>query len=62
MANFSDPQPKRSKVNKRLTSSMYLDIYKKIAIPNACVHLKTDNQDTIRLYIGSYLINCNFSY
>lgn len=41
---FPDPQPKRSKVNKRLTSSMYLDIYKKIATPNACVHLKTDNR------------------
>ncbi len=41
---FPDPQPKRSKVNKRLTASYYLDIYRQILRPGGCIHLKTDNK------------------
>jgi tRNA (guanine-N7-)-methyltransferase len=41
---FPDPQPKRSKANKRLTSPLFLDCYRKILIPNGIIHLKTDNE------------------
>lgn len=41
---FPDPQLKRSKVSKRLTSSFFLDIYKKVLTPSGCIHLKTDNE------------------
>ncbi|MGI6291969.1 MAG: tRNA (guanosine(46)-N7)-methyltransferase TrmB [Bacteroidales bacterium] len=41
---FPDPQPKRSKTNKRLTASYYLDIYRQILKPGGYIHLKTDNK------------------
>ena len=41
---FPDPQPKRSKITKRLTSSFYLDIYNRILQPAGYIHLKTDNK------------------
>lgn len=41
---FPDPQPSRSKVSKRLTSSFFLDIYKKVLTPSGSIHLKTDNE------------------
>ena len=41
---FPDPQPKKSKSNKRLTSQVFLDRYTRIAKPNTLFHLKTDNE------------------
>jgi tRNA (guanine-N7-)-methyltransferase len=41
---FPDPQPARSKTNKRLTSPLFLDFYKHILKPNGLIHLKTDSQ------------------
>ena len=41
---FPDPQPKRSKANKRLTSPIYLDFYRQILKPNGIIHLKTDSE------------------
>ena len=41
---FPDPQPKRTKANKRLTSPLYLDFYKKIIQANGNIHLKTDDK------------------
>ena len=38
---FPDPQMK--KVRKRLTSSRFLDVYRKVAKPGALIHLKTDS-------------------
>ena len=38
---FPDPQPK--KVNKRLTSSLFLNLYQKFLKNNALIHLKTDS-------------------
>lgn len=38
---FADPQMK--KVNKRLTSTYFLSIYKNILVPNGIIHLKTDS-------------------
>lgn len=40
---FPDPQPK--KYYKRLTSTRFLDYYKKIIQSNGFIHLKTDNTD-----------------
>lgn len=40
---FPDPQEKRDRSMKRLTSSHFLPIYKKLLKPNGIIHLKTDN-------------------
>lgn len=40
---FPDPRPRDRDVKRRLTSSRYLDIYKKITKPGAWIHFKTDN-------------------
>jgi len=41
--NFSDPWHKRYQADKRLTSPVFLEIYKKILTPNAKIIMKTDN-------------------
>jgi tRNA (guanine-N7-)-methyltransferase len=41
---FPDPQPKDRNEKHRLTHVKYLNLYKKILIPNGIVHLKTDSQ------------------
>lgn len=40
---FPDPQEKKIRSKKRLTSPPFLDRYKKILIPKGYIHLKTDN-------------------
>ena len=40
---FPDPQPKRSKINKRLTSPLFLDFYRQILKQDGIIHLKTDD-------------------
>jgi tRNA (guanine-N7-)-methyltransferase len=40
---FPDPQVKKSKWKKRLTSSVFLESYKKFLKPGGLVHLKTDS-------------------
>ena len=40
---FPDPQPKLSRENKRLTSALFLNRYKKFLKPGAIIYLKTDN-------------------
>lgn len=40
---FPDPQPKKE--NKRLTSIVFLERYKKIIQQKGIIHLKTDNQE-----------------
>ncbi len=40
---FPDPQEKKIRAKKRLTSPQFLDRYKKILKPNSSIHLKTDN-------------------
>ena len=49
---FPDPQPKRSKVSKRLTSPLFLDFYKKILQTDGFVHLKTDNELLFEYTLG----------
>ncbi|MFI5204836.1 MAG: tRNA (guanosine(46)-N7)-methyltransferase TrmB, partial [Flavobacteriales bacterium] len=38
---FSDPQPRKE--NKRLTSSLFIDKYKRLLKKNGIIHLKTDS-------------------
>jgi tRNA (guanine-N7-)-methyltransferase len=40
---FPDPQPRRSKVNKRLTSPLFLDFYRQFLKSDGIIHLKTDS-------------------
>jgi tRNA (guanine-N7-)-methyltransferase len=39
---FPDPQPRKSKASKRLTSPEYLSRYRNFMDPNGIIHLKTD--------------------
>jgi tRNA (guanine-N7-)-methyltransferase len=41
---FPDPQPKKSKTNKRLTSNRMLNLYTQFLKKDAIIHLKTDNE------------------
>ena len=41
---FPDPQPQKSRTNKRLTSARFLQSYRDILQPGGTIHLKTDNQ------------------
>lgn len=40
---FPDPHPKKRNTKKRLTSPLFLELYKKILKPEGVVHLKTDS-------------------
>lgn len=40
---FPDPQEKKARVKKRLTSPTFLERYSKILVPQSPIHLKTDN-------------------
>lgn len=42
--NFSDPWPKDRHAKRRLTSSAFLDIYRKILAPGGQIEFKTDNR------------------
>lgn len=41
---FPDPQEKRIRAKKRLTSSRFLPMYQQFLKPDGIIHLKTDNQ------------------
>lgn len=41
--NFSDPWPKDRHKNRRLTSPVFMDIYKQILTPEGTLEFKTDN-------------------
>jgi tRNA (guanine-N7-)-methyltransferase len=40
---FSDPQPKDEKGTKRITSPVYIEIYKKLLKPGGLINVKTDS-------------------
>ena len=40
---FPDPQPQKTRQNRRLTSPRFLAMYRKLLKPGGIVHLKTDN-------------------
>jgi len=41
--NFSDPWPRKKNAKRRLTSPVFLEIYKKFLLPGQQIHFKTDN-------------------
>ena len=41
---FPDPQPKKGKINKRLTSQRFMEYYSRILKPDAIINFKTDNE------------------
>jgi tRNA (guanine-N7-)-methyltransferase len=50
---FPDPFPRGSKENRRLTSPMFLDRYRKILQPGGIVHLKHDDPDFYRYTLNT---------
>jgi len=42
---FPDPQPGKSRENKRLTHPRFLHLYRLFCLPNTIIHLKTDNTE-----------------
>jgi tRNA (guanine-N7-)-methyltransferase len=58
---FSDPQP--NKPNKRLTSKIFIDRYRKILKPGGIVHLKTDSDvlfESTENEIKEHGYNCTY--
>lgn len=45
---FPDPYPKKRHAKKRLTSTRFLDLYRRVLSPDGAVHLKTDSE---KLYL-----------
>lgn len=41
---FPDPQPQKTRENRRLTSPRFLAMYRSLLVPGGIVHLKTDNR------------------
>jgi len=59
---FPDPFPKKSKVNRRLTSHYFLDIYKKVLPKGAFVHLKTDARSLYEFTLESIDTHPDYSF
>jgi len=57
--NFSDPWPKKRYAKRRLTSSIFLNIYDDIFKNNKIIRLKTDNQ---LLFESSIVSLSNYGY
>jgi tRNA (guanine-N7-)-methyltransferase len=55
--NFSDPWPKRYQYNKRLTSGVFISMYKKIMTPKAKIILKTDNANFFDYSVKNLILN-----
>ena len=55
--NFSDPWPKKRHAKRRLTSEVFLDIYKKILSPTGEIHFKTDNAGLFEYSLESFAEN-----
>lgn len=52
--NFSCPYPKKQYANHRLTNSKFLELYKKICVPNFIIEQKTDNDDFFEYSLQEY--------
>lgn len=52
--NFSDPWPKSRHAKRRLTSSIYLDIYKKVLKSDGEIFQKTDNRGLFESSLESF--------
>ncbi len=52
--NFSDPWPKKRHAKRRLTSSVFLDVFKKIMSKTGEIHFKTDNAGLFEYSLESF--------
>ncbi|KIL43897.1 tRNA (guanosine(46)-N7)-methyltransferase TrmB [Jeotgalibacillus soli] len=52
--NFSDPWPKNRHEKRRLTFSMFLDLYKGLLMDEGEIHFKTDNQGLFEYSLQSF--------
>lgn len=52
--NFSDPWKKSGQKKRRLTHERFLNVYKKLLIPNGEVHFKTDNSKLFEFSLNSF--------
>ena len=52
--NFSDPWPKKKHEKRRLTSDMFLNVYKEILSSNGYIEQKTDNKSLFEYSIMNY--------
>ena len=55
--NFSDPWPKKRNAKRRLTSSLFLEKYKKILAPKGKIFFKTDNKGLFDYSLESFVAN-----
>ena len=55
--NFSDPWPKNRHENRRLTSPIFLEKYKKIAKNNTHIIMKTDNRKLFEYSLEMFSLN-----
>ena len=61
--NFSDPWPKKRHSKRRLTSSAFLDVYKKILVNEGKIEFKTDNRGLFEyslISINDYQMNLDY--
>jgi tRNA (guanine-N7-)-methyltransferase len=56
---FPDPQPRRKREKKRITSPLFLNLYRRYLKDNGIIHLKTDNRElydyTLSVVLGNGL-------
>ncbi len=55
--NFSDPWPKKRHAKRRLTSEVFLEVYKKILSESGEIHFKTDNAGLFEYSLESFTEN-----
>ena len=52
--NFSDPWPKERQAARRLTHRRYLEGYRQVLKPGACLEFKTDNEKLFRFSVEEF--------
>ncbi|GAB4039126.1 tRNA (guanosine(46)-N7)-methyltransferase TrmB [Spirosoma jeollabukense] len=50
---FPDPQPRPKQEKHRLTHPRFLELYKKLLVPDGMLHLKTDNPELFAYSLGT---------
>lgn len=55
--NFSDPWPKKRHAKRRLTSPVFLEVYKSLLSSTGEIHFKTDNSDLFEYSLESFTEN-----
>ncbi len=53
--NFPDPWPKKRHAKRRLTSSLFLDVFKELLTFDGSIHFKTDNRDLFDYSLESFV-------